>query len=199
DHIATVKGVANKGERKDLVESLLTKTNLWKVRNNKLGTYSGGMKQRFGIAQALIGDPKLIIVDEPTAGLDPAERVRFHNLLSEIGENTIVLLSTHIVEDISNLCNNMAIICLGQVVAKGNPNDLIESVQNKIWQKAIHKQDTEKYQEAFRVISTHLKAGDTIIHVMSDDHPGEGFSQIPANLEDVYFAKITSHMEATTV
>ena len=136
NHIASLKGVSSKGERKDLVESLLTKTNLWHVRNKSLGTYSGGMKQRFGIAQALIGDPQLIIVDEPTAGLDPAERVRFHNLLSEIGENTIVILSTHIVEDISNLCNNMAIICLGEVVAKGNPIELTKAVKGRVWKKA---------------------------------------------------------------
>ena len=135
NHIASLKGVSNKSERKDLVESLLNKTNLWDVRNKSLGTYSGGMKQRFGIAQALIGDPSLIIVDEPTAGLDPAERIRFHNLLSEIGENTIVILSTHIVDDVSNLCNNMAIICLGEVVAKGNPSELTENVKDRIWKR----------------------------------------------------------------
>ena len=145
NHIASLKGISNKGERKDLVESLLNKTNLWHVRNKSLGTYSGGMKQRFGIAQALIGDPKLIIVDEPTAGLDPAERNRFHNLLSEIGENTIVILSTHIVDDISNLCNNMAIICLGEVVAKGNPNDLTEAVKGRVWKKSIDKEELENH------------------------------------------------------
>lgn len=197
-HIASLKGVSNKGERKDLVESLLTKTNLWHVKNKSLGTYSGGMKQRFGIAQALIGDPKLIIVDEPTAGLDPAERVRFHNLLSEIGENTIVILSTHIVEDISNLCNNMAIICLGEVVAKGNPNQLTEGVKGRIWKKAIPKVELENYKDNMQVISTHLKAGNTIIHVLSDNQPDASFEASDANLEDVYFAEITSRMETVS-
>ena len=198
DHIASLKGISNKGERKDLVESLLTKTNLWNVRNKSLGTYSGGMKQRFGIAQALIGDPRLIIVDEPTAGLDPAERVRFHNLLSEIGEQTIVILSTHIVDDISNLCNNMAIICLGEVVAKGNPNDLTEQVQGRIWKKTIEKGELNSYQSEMQVISTHLKAGKTIIHVLSDAKPDATFEASAADLEDVYFAEITSRMETVS-
>ena len=195
NHIAALKGVSNKGERKDLVESLLNKTNLWEVRNKSLGTYSGGMKQRFGIAQALIGDPRLIIVDEPTAGLDPAERVRFHNLLSEIGENTIVILSTHIVEDISNLCNNMAIICKGEVVAKGNPSALIEGVKGRVWKKSIDKKELDVYQTEMQVISTHLKAGKTVIHVLNDAQPDASFESSDANLEDVYFAEITSRME----
>ncbi len=199
NHIAALKGISNKGERKDLVESLLNKTNLWHVRNKSLGTYSGGMKQRFGIAQALIGDPKLIIVDEPTAGLDPAERNRFHNLLCEIGENTIVILSTHIVDDISNLCNNMAIICLGEVVVKGNPNDLTEGVKGRIWTKAIEKEELVNYQSDLQVISTHLKAGKTVIHVLSDNQPDASFEAIAADLEDVYFAEITSRMDATLV
>ncbi|WP_394970668.1 ABC transporter ATP-binding protein [uncultured Croceitalea sp.] len=195
NHIASLKGVSSKGERKDLVESLLTKTNLWHVRNKSLGTYSGGMKQRFGIAQALIGDPRLIIVDEPTAGLDPAERVRFHNLLSEIGENTIVILSTHIVEDISNLCNNMAIICLGEVVAKGNPAELTQAVKGRVWKKSIEKTELENYKSDLQVISTHLKAGKTVIHVISDNQPDKTFEASTANLEDVYFTEITSRME----
>ena len=198
NHIASLKGVSNKSERKALVESLLNKTNLWHVRNKSLGTYSGGMKQRFGIAQALIGDPSLIIVDEPTAGLDPAERIRFHNLLSEIGENTIVILSTHIVEDISNLCNNMAIICLGEVVAKGNPSELTEEIKGKIWKKGIEKGDLEEYQSEMQVISTYLKAGQTIIHVLSDNKPDSTFEPSKANLEDVYFAEITTRMERIT-
>ncbi|MGB5356499.1 MAG: ATP-binding cassette domain-containing protein, partial [Eudoraea sp.] len=189
------KGIANKGERKSLVESLLVKTNLWQFRNRSLGTYSGGMKQRFGIAQALIGDPRLIIVDEPTAGLDPAERVRFHNLLSEIGENTVVILSTHIVEDISNLCSNMAIICLGEVVAKGNPTELTKEVVGKIWKKRVDKNELAAYQNDFQVISTHLKAGQTIIHFLSEEQPHASFEKSAANLEDVYFAEITSRME----
>lgn len=197
NHIASLKGISSKGERKDLVESLLNKTNLWQFRNKSLGSYSGGMKQRFGIAQALIGDPRLIIVDEPTAGLDPAERVRFHNLLSEIGENTIVILSTHIVDDISNLCNNMAIICLGEVVVKGNPSELTESVKGRVWKKAIEKQELENYQADLQVISTHLKAGQTVIHVLSDNQPDASFDAINADLEDLYFAEITARMETS--
>jgi ABC-2 type transport system ATP-binding protein len=199
NHIASLKGIANTGERKELVESLLNKTNLWHVRNKSLGTYSGGMKQRFGIAQALIGDPKLIIVDEPTAGLDPAERNRFHNLLCEIGENTIVILSTHIVDDISNLCNNMAIICLGEVVAKGIPNELTDSIHGRIWTKAIEKEALANYQSELQVISTHLKAGKTVIHVLSDNQPDASFEASKANLEDVYFAEITSRMDRTLI
>jgi ABC-type multidrug transport system ATPase subunit len=199
NHIASLKGISNSGERKELVESLLNKTNLWHVRNKSLGTYSGGMKQRFGIAQALIGDPKLIIVDEPTAGLDPAERNRFHNLLCEIGENTIVILSTHIVDDISNLCNNMAIICLGEVVAKGIPNELTDNVKGKIWTKAIEKNELANYQTDLQVISTHLKAGKTVIHVLSDNQPDATFDAFTANLEDVYFAEITARMNTTLV
>lgn len=199
NHIVSLKGISNKSERKDLVEALLNKTNLWHVRNKSLGTYSGGMKQRFGIAQALIGDPRLIIVDEPTAGLDPAERVRFHNLLSEIGENTIVILSTHIVDDVSNLCNNMAIICLGEVVAKGNPTELTQGVQGRIWKKAIEKADLDSYKSEFQVISTHLKAGQTVIHVLNDDKPDSSFYASPADLEDVYFAQITSRMDSLAV
>ena len=176
---------------------MLNKTNLWDVRNKSLGTYSGGMKQRFGIAQALIGDPRLIIVDEPTAGLDPAERVRFHNLLSEIGENTIVILSTHIVDDISNLCNNMAIICLGEVVVKGNPSVLTDGIKGRVWKKAIEKTELANYQSDLQVISTHLKAGQTVIHVLSDNQPDASFDAIDADLEDVYFAEITSRMDST--
>jgi ABC-2 type transport system ATP-binding protein len=198
NHIASLKGISNRSERKDLIESLLNKTNLWDVRNKSLGTYSGGMKQRFGIAQALIGAPRLIIVDAPTAGLNPAERVRFHNLLSEIGENTIVILSTHIVEDISNLCNDMAIICLGEVVAKGNPTVLTEAVKGRIWKKAIQKTELANYQNEMQVISTHLKARQTKIHVLSDNKPDASFEVSPANLEDVYFAEITSRMETVT-
>lgn len=199
NHIVSLKGISSKTERKDLVEALLNKTNLWQVRNKNLGTFSGGMKQRFGIAQALIGDPRLIIVDEPTAGLDPAERVRFHNLLSEIGENTIVILSTHIVDDVSNLCNNMAIICLGEVVVKGNPTDLTQEVQGKIWKKIIDKADLDTYKSDFQVISTHLKAGNTIIHVFSDVQPDKSFEANPADLEDVYFAEITTRMNSISV
>lgn len=196
DHIASLKGISNRGERKELVEALLHKTNLWQFKSKSLGTFSGGMKQRFGIAQALIGEPSLIIVDEPTAGLDPAERVRFHNLLSEIGENTIVILSTHIVDDVSNLCENMAIICLGEVVATGNPSQLTAGVRGKIWKKTIDKKELERYKTELQVISTHLKAGKTIIHVLSDQKPDASYESSPADLEDVYFAEITSRMDA---
>ena len=198
DHIAALKGVSKKGERKDLVESLLHKTNLWHVRNKSLGTYSGGMKQRFGIAQALIGQPSLIIVDEPTAGLDPAERVRFHNLLSEIGEQTIVILSTHIVEDIANLCNNMAIICLGNVLTQGHPAMLLQKIEGCIWKKAINKTELEEHQAKYQVISTHLKAGQTIIHVYSEHQPGTSFIASQATLEDLYFTEIASKMETAS-
>jgi ABC-2 type transport system ATP-binding protein len=198
DHIATLKGIVNSRERKETVEALLHKVNLWDARKKNLGTFSGGMKQRFGIAQALLGNPKLIIVDEPTAGLDPAERNRFHNLLSEIGENTIVILSTHIVEDVTNLCSNMAIICLGEVVAEGNPTDLVASIQGTIWKKMIDKAELDNYRKTHRVISTQLKAGKTQIHVASDLQP-EGFEPMEADLEDVYFSKITERMEVVTV
>jgi ABC-type multidrug transport system ATPase subunit len=198
DHIASLKGIANSRERKEIVEGLLQKVNLYQVRKKNLGTYSGGMKQRFGIAQALIGSPRLIIVDEPTAGLDPAERNRFHNLLSEIGENTIVILSTHIVEDVTNLCSDMAIICLGEVVATGDPNDLVAGLNGKIWQKFIEKTEIDVYRRTHRVISTQLKGGKTRLHAYSD-LPLSGFDPVSPDLEDVYFAKITEKMDVVTV
>ena len=199
DHIAVLKGVADSKQRREVVGSLLQKVNLYQVRNKSLGTFSGGMKQRFGIAQALLGNPRLIIVDEPTAGLDPAERNRFHNLLSEIGEKTIVILSTHIVEDVTNLCSQMAIICLGEVVAQGNPADLVTSIQGNIWRRVIEKSELEVFQEKYRVISTQLKAGKTQIRVYSADQPDPSFSPVEADLEDVYFAKITERMGAVVV
>ena len=199
DHIASLKGISNKGERKEVVEALLNKTNLWEVRKKNLGTYSGGMKQRFGIAQALIGGPQLIIVDEPTAGLDPAERNRFHNLLSEIGENTIVILSTHIVEDVANLCENMAIICLGEVIAKGNPKELMQSVKGKVWKKLIDKADIDQYRDQMQVISTQLKSGKTEIHVFQESQPDASFESAIVDLEDVYFSHISSRMDVVTV
>ncbi|MCX6214102.1 ABC transporter ATP-binding protein [Spirosoma sp.] len=198
DHIATLKGVADSRQRKAIVEGLLQKVNLYQVRKKNLGTFSGGMKQRFGIAQALIGNPQLIIVDEPTAGLDPAERNRFHNLLSEIGENTIVILSTHIVEDVTNLCSDMAIICLGEVVAAGNPNDLVSDLKGKIWQISVEKSEIETYRQQHRIISTQLKGGKTRLHAYSD-LPLSGFDPVTPDLEDVYFAKITEKMEGVTV
>ena len=189
NHIATLKGVANSSERKAVVQSLLEKVNLAHVKSKNLGTFSGGMKQRFGIAQALIGNPKLIIVDEPTAGLDPTERNRFHNLLSEIGENTIVILSTHIVEDVTNLCSDMAIICQGEVVASGNPNDLVAAIHGKVWQKVIEKAELDTYKAQYNIIASQLKMGKTEISVLADSQP-DGFTMAEANLEHVYFSKI---------
>ena len=191
DHIAVLKGITNGKERKKLVKALLHKTNLWQHRKKNLGGYSGGMKQRFGIAQALISDPKLIIVDEPTAGLDPSERNRFLNLLSEIGENTVVILSTHIVDDVKELCTNMAIINEGEVLLTGNPIESINSIEGKIWSKTIEKEELETYKEKFRVISERLIAGKPEIHVFSDTRPDQTFHAEPADLEDVYFSKIS--------
>lgn len=199
DHIADLKGIVDKKQRKEIVYTLLEKVNLIHVRNKNLGTFSGGMKQRFGVAQALIGNPKLIIVDEPTAGLDPAERNRFYNLLSEIGENTIVILSTHIVEDVTNLCSNMAIICLGEVIAQGHPADLVESLQGKVWSRIIEKGELSFFRNSFRVISTQLKAGKTQIHILNDFRPDEDFKPVEAGLEDVYFSRIAEKMDTITV
>lgn len=199
DHLASLKGFVNSKERNELVESLLMKVNLYQHRKKNLGSYSGGMKQRFGIAQALIGNPRLIIVDEPTAGLDPSERNRFHNLLSEIGENTVVILSTHIVEDVTNLCSNMAIISEGEVVAQGQPADLINAVQGKIWVKSIEKTDLPEYQEKLNVISTQLKGGKTQLHVYSELAPDTSFAPTEATLEDVYFSTINPVKETSTV
>ncbi|MEO0733769.1 MAG: ABC transporter ATP-binding protein [Bacteroidota bacterium] len=199
DHVAGLKGISNRRERKEVVAALLNRVNLYDKRKNKLGTFSGGMKQRFGIAQALLGNPQLIIVDEPTAGLDPTERNRFHNLLSEIGENTIVILSTHIVEDVTNLCNNMAIICLGQVIATGHPAELVGEVNGKIWSKSISKDALPEHMANHRVISTRLKAGKTEIHVYADDQPDPSFAAVNADLEDVYFTRIGEKMELELV
>lgn len=195
DHIAVLKGITKSKERKQLVKSLLYKTNLFQHRKKSVGGYSGGMKQRFGIAQALISDPKLIIVDEPTAGLDPAERNRFLNLLSEIGENTVVILSTHIVDDVKELCTKMAIINQGEVLLTGNPIETINSITGKIWSKTIEKEELEQYKEKYQVISERLIAGKPEIHVYSDSLPDPSFTSEPADLEDVYFSRIseTSH------
>ncbi len=199
DHIAQMKGVGNRGERKQLVNSLLEKVNLYKHRKKALGTYSGGMRQRFGIAQALAGDPSLIIVDEPTAGLDPSERNRFYNLLSEIGENTIVILSTHIVEDVSTLCSNMAIICAGELLMQGRPADGIASLDGKIYSKAIDKSELAHYKEDHQVISTKLIEGRLSLRIQSDEDPGNGFEPAEADLEDVYFSNIAKKMDPITI
>ena len=190
DHLAVMKGIANKKERIELAESLLSQTNLWKYRNRKLGTFSGGMKQRFGIAQALIGNPKLIIVDEPTAGLDPTERNRFHNLLSEIGENVIVILSTHIVEDVSDLCSNMAIIKEGEVKIVGEPGVLIKGLKKQVWTGFVDKKDFQNISELHQVISSKLSTGKVQIRVLADSEPVKGFTQAQPEIEDLYFATI---------
>jgi ABC-2 type transport system ATP-binding protein len=199
DHIAQLKGVGNKGERKDLVEGLLENVNLSKDRKKHLGTFSGGMKQRFGIAQALIGNPKLIIVDEPTAGLDPAERNRFYNLLSQLGENTIVILSTHIVEDVSTLCSNFAIICQGEVLYAGDPENAVKEMEGKIYSKAISKTEIDFYKDDYNVISTQLKTGQLHIRVLQEADPGKGFVQSIPNLEDVYFSNIATRVDVNTI
>jgi len=191
DHIAVLKGITDATDRKNLVESLLQKTNLWESRNKSLGTFSGGMKQRFGIAQALIGQPRLVIVDEPTAGLDPAERNRFLNLLSELGEHTIVILSTHIVEDVKELCTSMAIINHGQVLFQGNPSTSIDEVSGKIWKKKIRKNQLEEYRANFRVLSERLLAGSPEIRIFSNGRP-DGFERADPDLEDVYFTQLTT-------
>jgi len=199
DHIARLIGVEDARERKQLVGALLENVNLSKDRRKHLGTYSGGMKQRFGIAQALIGNPRLIIVDEPTAGLDPAERNRFYNLLSSLGENTIVILSTHIVEDVSTLCSNFAIICMGEVLYAGEPDRAVESLAGKIYTKAIGKEELAAYQQRYKVISTQLKAGRLHIRVIRDGAPEDGFEAVAPNLEDVYFSNIATRMDVNTI
>lgn len=190
DHFAVLKGLSDSKERKATVAALLHKTNLYDVRRKNLGGYSGGMKQRFGIAQALLGNPRLIIVDEPTAGLDPAERNRFHNLLSEIGENIIVILSTHIVSDVSDLCRNMAIINKGQVLLTGDPLVVMNELQGQVWRRAIAKDQLPALQQEQQVISSRLYAGQTIVHVVSGVQPGPDYEPVVPSLEDVYFARI---------
>lgn len=190
NHLAVLKGIINPKERKAQVTALLQQVNLYQHRKKSVYTFSGGMRQRFGIAQALLGNPQLIIVDEPTAGLDPEESNRFLNLLSEIGENVIVILSTHIVEDVRNLCPKMAILSNGEIIAQGNPSELVASIEGKIWTKIILKKDLEAYQKAFQVVSTKLVAGATQIRVLSDTQPEQGFESIQPNLEDYYFTTL---------
>jgi ABC-type multidrug transport system ATPase subunit len=190
EHFSLLKGVTNGRERKELVEALLVRTNLWEIRKRRLDTFSGGMKQRFGIAQALIGDPELVIVDEPTAGLDPEERNRFHNLLSEIGENVVVLLSTHIVEDVRDLCSRMAILSDGRVLRSGAPQELIESLRGRIWRRVVERSDLERWRREHPVISTRLSGGRPVIHVYAGDRPEGGFEPVEADLRDVYFSTL---------
>jgi ABC-type multidrug transport system ATPase subunit len=194
DHLAVLKGILSRGERKDVVEGLLRQTNLWDERKKKLGTYSGGMKQRFGIAQALLGNPQLMIVDEPTAGLDPTERNRFLNLLSSIGDTVIVILSTHIVDDVRELCSRMAIIHQGELIEEGAPEDSIQRLTGNIWKKTLSDGELERFSSgAPQVVSTHLIGGRTEARVFSETPPGDGFAPAEANLQDVYFLSLHRH------
>ncbi len=192
-HFAVLKGLTSGKQRKEVVDGLLKQVNLWDSRKRKLGTFSGGMRQRFGIAQALIGNPKLVIVDEPTAGLDPEERNRFLNLLSEIGENVVVILSTHIVEDVTDLCPNMAIINKGQVLLTGKPRDAIDALNERVWSAIVGKSELLEYQNKYNVLSTRLVGGQPVIHVYSEDQPEAGFHKIDPDLEDVYFQHLSAH------
>src|SRR5262245_26519671 len=194
DHFALLKGIGARGEREDIVEALLRQTNLWDVRKQKLGGYSGGMRQRFGVAVALLGNPSLMIVDEPTAGLDPAERVRFLNLLAELGENSVVLLSTHIVEDVSELCTRMAIIDQGEILLEAEPLRAVAELRGRIWRRVISKQELAALEREHAVISTKLLAGRTVVHVYSDTAPGHGFEAAEPDLEDVYFSTMAGHI-----
>lgn len=190
DHLAILKGITQKGERKEMIEVLLQKTNLYEHRKRKISTFSGGMKQRFGIAQALLGEPILIIVDEPTAGLDPGERNRFYNILSEIGQSIIVILSTHIVEDVKELCTNMAIIHQGKVVLQDQPRHALAELQGRIWRKSVAKSSLPEYQQNHTIISSKLVAGRPEIHVYSESAPDSSFTNVNVDLEDVFFTKI---------
>lgn len=191
DNLALLKGFENKADRKQMIEQLLVKVNLWDHRKNAVSSYSGGMRQRFGIAQCLIGSPKLVIVDEPTAGLDPGERNRFYNILSEIGENTIVILSTHIVQDVRELCTQMAVVDKGRVLFAGNTDDALLEVRGKVWEKKVPKQELAKYQEEHKVISNKLVGGQPLIHIFSENQV-DGFVKAEENLEDVFFAKLNA-------
>lgn len=194
DHFAILKGIAHRKARREIVEALLRQTNLWDVRKQKLGGYSGGMRQRFGVAVALLGNPRLLIVDEPTAGLDPAERVRFLNLLSELGENSAVILSTHIVEDVSELCTRMAIIDRGEILLEAEPLGAIHDMRGKIWRSVIEKGALAEMERTHAVISTKLLAGRTLVHVYGDESPGSGFAPVEPDLEDVYFSTMAGHI-----
>ncbi|HEY0897466.1 MAG TPA: ABC transporter ATP-binding protein [Sphingobacteriaceae bacterium] len=193
DYFAVLKGITNRAARKEVVETLLKQTNLWEKRRQKLGGFSGGMKQRFGVAVALLGNPKLMIVDEPTAGLDPAERVRFLNLLSELGENSVVILSTHIVEDVSELCTRMAIINKGQILHEAEPLKAVDQLQGMIWRGLVEKSKLPGLEREHSIISTKLLSGRTVVHIYSEEDPGQGFEPVTPDLEDVYFATMAGH------
>ena len=196
NHFAVLKGLTARGPRRETVEGLLKQVNLWDARKRKLGTYSGGMRQRFGIAQALLGQPRLVIVDEPTAGLDPEERNRFLNLLAEIGEHVAVILSTHIVEDVTDLCQRMAIMNKGQVLLAGRPADAIAALEGQVWRRTVDKAALAQYQARYQVLSTRLVGGQPMIHVFSASDPGDGFERIDAGLEDVYFRQLRLQQKA---
>ncbi len=196
DHFAILEGFTDRATRTPVVESLLRQTNLWDVRRERLGGYSGGMRQRFGIAVALLGDPKLIIVDEPTAGLDPAERVRFLNLLSDIGENSVVILSTHIVEDVSELCRRMAIIDKGEILLEAEPLGAIDALRGQVWRRVVTKHELPEIERTFQVICTKLQAGRTLVHVHAAQRPGPEFQPVEPDLEDVYFSVMAGHSGA---
>jgi len=196
DHMAVLKGISNGKDRKQTVEALLNQVNLWPVRGKALAGFSGGMRQRFGIAQALIGNPELIIVDEPTAGLDPEERNRFLNLLAEVGENVVIILSTHIVEDVTDLCPRMAVLAGGKIQLEGAPVELTHALEGRVWRKTIDKADLAAQQASRNVISSRLFAGRTVIHVLSDTNPGDGFERAQSGLEDVYLATVNASRRA---
>jgi ABC-2 type transport system ATP-binding protein len=193
DHFAVLKGLVDAASRRVVVEALLRRTNLWDVRSQRVGTFSGGMRQRLGVAVALLGNPKLIIVDEPTAGLDPEERVRFLNMLSEIGEASTVILSTHIVEDVEELCSNLAIIDRGEILLAGAPATAIAELRGRIWQRTVMREELPALESAHSVISTKLLAGQTIAHVFAETCPGPGFEAVEPDLKDVYFAVMGGH------
>ena len=194
DHFARLKGVTDGRQRKATVDALLERTNLAAVRKQRLGGFSGGMRQRFGIAQALIGNPKLIIVDEPTAGLDPEERVRFHNLLADIGQDVIVILSTHIVGDVADLCPRFAVISKGRVLLTGEPAEMTRRVEGRIWRRVVDREELERVQAGMPVISTRLQSGRTVVRAYAESDPGAGFERVPADLEDVYFSAVGGHL-----
>ena len=194
DYFAVLEGIAGRGERRDVVESLLRQVNLWDVRHQKLGGYSGGMRQRFGVAVALLGNPKLLIVDEPTAGLDPAERVRFLNLLSELGETSVVILSTHIVEDVSELCTRMAIINRGRILLEAQPMEAMAGIRGRIWRRVVARDELPAVQRDHAVISTTLLGGRTVVHVYDQALPGPGFEATDPDLTDVYFSTMAGHI-----
>lgn len=196
NYFAVLKGIREKRARREVVEALLKQTNLWDVRRQKLGGFSGGMRQRFGVAIAMLGNPKLIIVDEPTAGLDPAERVRFLNLLSEMGENSVVILSTHIVEDVSELCTRMAVINKGKILLESEPLRAIENLKGKVWRKVISKNELWQLTQEHIILSTKLSGGRTVVHVHCESSPGNDFEQVSPDLEDVYFNAIVQHSRA---